>query len=107
MSNNRWKNYGLWVSIFAFIPLVLNAFGLKVLPANYTELVTALLSILVMAGLISNPETVAKWYLGDEPSEVTSDIIVKDQETKVEPKKLDDNQVITNDAKKHTSDNDR
>lgn len=88
MSNNRWKNYGLWVSIFAFIPLVLNAFGLKVLPANYNELITALLSILVMAGIISNPETLTKGYLDDEtPLEVTADL----NSDKGEPKKLDDN----------------
>lgn len=90
MNNNRWKNYGLWVSIFAFIPLILNAFGMKVLPGNYSELVTALLSILVMAGLISNPDTSNKWYLDDgKSSEVSS-------EKEEEIKKLDDNQVITN-----------
>ena len=58
----RFKNYGLWVSIFAFIPLLLNAFGINILPGNYTELVNAFLGILVLAGIISNPQK-GKGYL--------------------------------------------
>jgi len=54
---NRWKNYSLWVSIFAFIPMLLEAFGVNVLPTNYAELTKALLSILVVAGILSNPTT--------------------------------------------------
>jgi uncharacterized membrane protein len=53
------KNYGLWVAIFAFIPLLLD--GLKVydisiiLPGNYDTLISSFLGILVLAGIISNP----------------------------------------------------
>lgn len=65
MKESRWTNYGLWLSIFAFIPLLLEGFGLKVLPENYNEIVTAFLSILVMAGLISNPTTTNKWFNDD------------------------------------------
>ena len=39
---SRFKNYGLWVSIFALIPLVLQGFGVDVLPGNYEEIVVAL-----------------------------------------------------------------
>ena len=54
---NRFKNVGLYVSIFAFIPLLLKGFGLDVLPANYSEITNAFLGILVIAGILSNPST--------------------------------------------------
>ena len=38
MDLSRFKNYGLWVSIFALIPLVLQGFGVNVLPGNYEEI---------------------------------------------------------------------
>ncbi|MBZ9635482.1 holin [Clostridium sp. FP1] len=55
MDKSRFKNYGLWVSIFAFIPILLQAFGLNILPVNYTEVVNGLLGILVLGGILSNP----------------------------------------------------
>ena len=58
----RFKNYGLWVSIFAFIPLLLSGLGISILPENYTEIVNSLLGILVLAGILSNPEK-GKGYL--------------------------------------------
>ncbi|MCY6484014.1 holin [Clostridium aestuarii] len=64
----KFKNYGLWVSIFAFIPMVLEAFGLDILPGNYDQLVNAFLTILVLAGIISNPEK-GKGYLDDKNKE--------------------------------------
>lgn len=66
MDNSRWKNYGLWVAIASFIPLVLQGVGLNILPANYTEIINALLGILVMAGIISNPTTSGKWFQDDK-----------------------------------------
>lgn len=62
MDISRFKNYGLWVSIAALIPMVLQGFGLKVLPENYQEIINAILSILVMAGILNNPTTESKWY---------------------------------------------
>lgn len=53
---NKYKNYGLWVAIFAFIPVLMESLGIDVLPTNYEELVKGLLGILVLAGIISNPE---------------------------------------------------
>ena len=55
MDMSRFKNYGLWVSVFAFIPLLLQAFGVNILPSNYVQLINALLGILVLMGIISNP----------------------------------------------------
>lgn len=62
---NRFKNYGLWVAIFAFIPMLVEAFGIKVIPSNYDELVKAFLSILVLAGILNNPVTENKGF-GDD-----------------------------------------
>ena len=61
---NRFKNYGLWVSIAALIPLILSSFGIQLIP-NYQEIVNAILAILVTAGILSNPTTMSKWYHDD------------------------------------------
>ncbi|MGL5415684.1 MAG: phage holin [Clostridium sp.] len=66
MNLSRFKNYGLWVSIAALVPMVLQGFGVKVLPDNYNQIVTAILSILVMAGILNNPTTETKGYLDDK-----------------------------------------
>jgi len=54
---DKFENYGLWVSIFAFIPLLLKGFNINILPENYNEIVSAFLGILVLAGILSNPST--------------------------------------------------
>ncbi|WP_102400610.1 holin [Haloimpatiens massiliensis] len=63
---SRFRNYGLWLSIFAFIPLLLEGFGLDVVPKNYSEIVNSFLGILVLAGILNNPSTQNKGYLDDE-----------------------------------------
>lgn len=71
--SNRWKNYGLWAAIIAFIPLLLD--GLKVydfsivLPPNFDVLAKALLGIFVLAGIISDPTTESKGYTDDTPAD--------------------------------------
>ena len=65
----RFKNYGLWVSIFALIPLILEGFDVHILPDNYSQIVTAILSILVMAGLLNNPTTKSKGFTDDKDLE--------------------------------------
>ena len=62
---SRLRNYGLWVSIFAFVPMVLQAFGIKMF-SSYNDIVNSFLGILVLLGLINNPTTLAKWYLDDK-----------------------------------------
>lgn len=69
----RFKNYGLWVSFAAFIPLILEAFGLKILPENYSEIVNSLLGILVLAGIVSNPVN-GKGYFDDKSKEKEKEI---------------------------------
>ena len=63
-NNGRWRNYGLWVSIAAFIPLLLSSFGVHIVP-NYQEIVNAFLAILVTAGILSNPTTATRWFTDD------------------------------------------
>ncbi|MCF0148636.1 MAG: holin [Clostridium sp.] len=63
---SRFKNYGLWVSILALIPMILSAFGVKVVPEEYESIMNTVLSILVALGIISNPTTESKWYIDDK-----------------------------------------
>ncbi|MGL5084999.1 MAG: holin [Clostridium sp.] len=61
----RFKNYGLWVSILALIPLLLNAVGVNVVPEQYQLITSSILTILVALGVVSNPTTNAKWFADD------------------------------------------
>ena len=67
---NRFKNYGLWVSIFALIPLLVQALGsyniFVYLPDNYETIVKTMLGVLVALGIVSNPTTDTKGYLDDK-----------------------------------------
>lgn len=67
MFKNRLRNYGLWVSVAALIPLALSAFGVKFVDnQKYTELINALLAVLVGLGLINNPTTNNHWFNDDK-----------------------------------------
>lgn len=70
---NRFKNYGLWISIAAFIPMFLKAIGVEVIPDNYNDLVNSFLGILVVAGIVSNPQTEDKGFLDDKTVETNKD----------------------------------
>ncbi|GGF72733.1 hypothetical protein GCM10010912_17430 [Paenibacillus albidus] len=68
---NKWRNYGLWVSLTAAVLLGVQTigaiFGFQLAPEKYDEVtaaVNAVLGILVVLGIVSNPE-VGKGY-GDE-----------------------------------------
>ncbi|SHI89277.1 Uncharacterized membrane protein [Clostridium cavendishii DSM 21758] len=77
MDTSRFKNYGLWVAIFALIPMVLQGFGVNILPDNYKEIVNAVLGILVMAGILNNPTTENKGFLDDEKKKLEDDKKIK------------------------------
>ena len=62
----RFKNYGLWVSVLALIPMILSSFGVKVVPEEYQAISNTILAILVALGIISNPTTQRKWYSDDK-----------------------------------------
>ncbi|KFL15723.1 holin [Anoxybacillus geothermalis] len=51
----RFKNYGLWLGIGSFVVLALETFGVDIDLGKYEQLYHALLSILVMAGILNNP----------------------------------------------------
>lgn len=65
MNKERFKNYGLWAAILALIPMVLELFGITLVPEKYKQVCVAILSILVMAGILNNPNTECKWFLDD------------------------------------------
>lgn len=65
--NNKFKNYGLWVSIFSLIGLILQNFGLLdsmgITNDTYQNIVQAVLAVLTAAGIISNP-SIGNGYKG-------------------------------------------
>ncbi|MBU3102527.1 phage holin [Clostridium gasigenes] len=63
---SRFKNYGLWVSIIALIPLLLNACGVEVVAEQYQLITNTVLSTLVALGVVSNPTTSSKWFNDDK-----------------------------------------
>lgn len=66
MDKARFKNYGLWLSVAALIPMLLQGFGFDILPENYETIINTILGILVMAGLLNNPTTEKKWFTDDK-----------------------------------------
>ena len=65
--NNRMKNYGLWVALFALLGMILSdTLGLKFLPDRYNQYVDVILVILVYLGIINNPTTENKWFSDDK-----------------------------------------
>lgn len=52
---NRFKNYALWIAIASLGLIVAQAFGLDIAEDKYNEIVNALLTVLVLAGVITNP----------------------------------------------------
>jgi len=64
--NNRFKNIGLWISIFAFIPLLADGLGYDILPNNYEEIVKSFLDILVIAGILNNPSSNNPGFMDDK-----------------------------------------
>lgn len=66
IDTSRFKNYGLWVAIAALIPMVLKGFNIYILPDNYQEVINAILAILIMLGIISNPTTDNKGFIDDK-----------------------------------------
>jgi phi LC3 family holin len=51
----RFKNYALWVAVASLGLIVAQAFGLSIAEDKYNEVVNAVLTVLVLAGVINNP----------------------------------------------------
>jgi uncharacterized membrane protein len=54
---NRLKNYGLWTSIAALIFMILQNSGVGILPEQWDVYVNSILGILILLGIINNPDT--------------------------------------------------
>lgn len=61
--NSKWKNYGLWVSLAAAVLIAVQAvgalFGFQLTPEQNDGImaaVNAVLVVLVVLGIVSNPE---------------------------------------------------
>lgn len=52
---NKYKNYGLWISLASSILMLLQAFGLKFDMPYVNEIITSILGVFVALGIISNP----------------------------------------------------
>lgn len=77
MLSNRWRNYGLWLGLASLVPLLLQAFGVDVLPPQleaYKQLVNGLLGLLAGAGIISNPTTLNPGFKDDTPNTIREQI---------------------------------
>lgn len=53
----RLRNYGLWVAVAALVLIVLQTFGVPVVEADYYKVFYALMSVLVLLGIVIDPTT--------------------------------------------------
>ena len=58
---SRFKNYGFWVSLFALIPMVLNAMGMEIIQSNMKHN-NSYINHTCSPSIVSNPTTECKWY---------------------------------------------
>jgi len=54
--SNKYKNYGLWISLASLLFMILNAYGIGIQEEEYNIIITTILSVLIALGVISNPE---------------------------------------------------
>ena len=57
---NRLTNYNFWISLVSAVLLIMQAFNFEFDIANLSEIATALLGLLVVVGIISNPTKPSK-----------------------------------------------
>jgi uncharacterized membrane protein len=51
----RFKNYGLWISVASLVGLILTDAGVVVTPEKYELYVNLILTIGISAGIVNNP----------------------------------------------------
>jgi len=54
---NRLKNYGLWTSLAALVFMILQNSGVNILPEDWNSYVNSILGILILLGIVNNPDT--------------------------------------------------
>jgi uncharacterized membrane protein len=52
---SKWKSYGLWVAVAALLGMLLQDAGVALSPEKYEGYVDAVLTLLILAGIVSNP----------------------------------------------------
>lgn len=57
----RFKNYGLWLSVASLLLMVLQDAGVNITQEKFNAYVQAILGILVLLGIVSNPKE-GKWF---------------------------------------------
>lgn len=57
----RFKNYGLWLSVASLLLMVLQDVGVNITPEKFNAYVQTILGILVLLGIVSNPKE-GKWF---------------------------------------------
>ena len=60
------KNYGLWVAVASLLGLILQDAGVSIAPEKYETYVDAILTVLVLAGIVSNPANGKGFNLKDK-----------------------------------------
>ena len=53
----RLKNKAFWVAMASAIGLLAQQLGLNIIPANYTEIVNTVLTVLAMTGIVVDTST--------------------------------------------------
>ena len=62
---SKWRNKGLWVAVAGLGALIIQASGVAIDLGKYNQIVEALLGVLVLAGILSNP-TDGTWFRDSE-----------------------------------------
>lgn len=52
---DKFRNYGLWISLISAVLMILQSMGLKFDAPYVNEIITSILGVLVALGIISNP----------------------------------------------------
>lgn len=55
--SNRLKNYGLWTAAAALGLMIVQNSGVQILPEQWDAYVNSILGILILLGIINNPDT--------------------------------------------------
>ena len=53
---NKWKNYGFWVSLVSAVILLAQTLGVEISTAEVMEIVNPILAVLVALGVISDAD---------------------------------------------------
>lgn len=63
---NRLKNYGFWIALASFVFIFVQKLGFNITPTEWDLYVNSILGILVVAGIVNNPDTQNAGF-GDDP----------------------------------------